>query len=356
MDITKTVGQYVFGSGCLERLEGVLAGRPDDGPVAYFVDHFFRGHDLVGRLPVGNRDRVLYVDTTDEPTTDSVDALTAEAADSGDGPTAVVGVGGGSTLDTAKAVSNLLAHGGRAADYQGWDLVPGPGVFKVGVPTLSGTGAEATRTCVMMNRANHLKLGMNSPHTVFDRLLLDPDLMLTAPRDQVFFTGMDTYVHCIESLAGRYRHPIADAYSRQALELTRQVFLADDMMAPENRERLMVASYLGGSAIGNSFVGVVHPLSAGLSMVLGTHHCLANCVVMNVIDDFYPDQSAEFRRMAEAQGVALPQGLCADLTEDQHDDLHAATVIHEKPLANALGDGFRDVLDRDTVAEIFRRL
>ena len=91
-------------------------------------------------------------------------------------------------------------------------------------------------------------------------------------------------------------------------------------------------------------------------MVLGTHHCLANCVVMNVIDDFYPDQSAEFRRMAEAQGVALPQGLCADLTEDQHDDLHAATVIHEKPLANALGDGFRDVLDRDTVAEIFRRL
>lgn len=356
MEITKTVGQYVFGAGSLDRLENVLAGRPADGPVAYFVDHYFRAHDLLGRLPVGNQDRMIFVDTTDEPTTDAIDALTAEAADGGDVPTAVVAIGGGSTLDTGKAVSNLLANGGRAADYQGWDLVPGPGVFKIGVPTLSGTGAEATRTCVMMNRENHLKLGMNSPHTVFDRLVLDPDLMTTAPRRQVFFTGMDTYIHCVESLAGRFRHPIADAYSREALDLVRQVFLGGDMMAPENRERLMVASYLGGSAIGNSFVGVVHPVSAGLSMVVGTHHCEANCIVMNVMDDFYPDESAEFRRMAETQGIDLPAGLCADLTADQHDGLYAASIVHEKPLANALGDGFRDVLTRDAVADIFRRM
>ena len=74
------------------------------------------------------------------------------------------------------------------------------------------------------------------------------------------------------------------------------------------------------------------------------------------MDDFYPDESAEFRRMAETQGIDLPAGLCADLTSDQHDGLYAASIVHEKPLANALGDGFRDVLTRDAVADIFRRM
>ena len=350
---TATVGRYLFGAGALSEL-GALLGEAGGGPAVYFVDHFFRGADLIGRLPLGNRDRLIFVDTDQEPTTESVDALAAEAR--GVEVSAVVGIGGGSTLDVAKAVSNLLANGGAAADYQGWDLVPGPGLFKVGVPTLSGTGAEASRTCVMTNRSRHLKLGMNSVHTLFDRLVLDPELPATAPRQQYFFTGLDTYVHCTESLAGRFRHPLADACSRQALELTRQVFLSDDMQAPHNREALMAASYLGGSAIGNSLVGVIHPFSAGLGMVLGIRHCLANCIVMNAIDDFYPEAAEEFRRMAEAQGVALPRGVCAGLTEAEHDALFASTLVHEKPLANALGDGFREVLTRERVAEIFARM
>ncbi len=359
MQTTKTVGEYIFGPGAIARLDTVLGNRPGggDGGAVYFVDHYFRGSDLVGRLPVGNQDKVVFVDSTDEPTTDGVDALAAEAGDGGGPlPGAIVGIGGGSTLDVAKAVSNLLANGGRAADYQGWDLVPSPGVFKVGVPTLSGTGAEASRTCVMLNRAKNLKLGMNSEHTLFDRLVLDPDLSATVPRDQYFFTGMDTYVHCIESLAGRRRHAVADAYARQALSLCREVFLADDMQAPSMREKLMVASYLGGSALANSLVGVVHPFSAGLSMVFGTRHGLANCIVMNVIDAFYPRQAEEFRRLAEAQDIALPEGLCAGLTEAQEKALYDATMVHEKPLANALGEDFRKVLTPEKVGAVFRRM
>ncbi len=351
MRVTKTVGEYFFGPGTLDKLDRFLDGR---GKTAFYVDHFFRGRDLESRLPIKDGDALVYVDTTNEPTTDQVDALAAEAREQGF--EAVVGVGGGCVLDIGKAVSNLLKNPGRAEDYQGWDLVPDPGAFKVGVPTLSGTGAEATRTCVMNNKAKNLKLGMNSDHTVYDRLVLDPDLTETVPADQYFFTGMDTYIHCLESLDGRHRHPVGDAYSDSAIQLCRAVFLSGDMMAADNRQKLMVASYLGGCAIGNSFVGVVHPLSAGLSMVLGTKHCVGNCIVMKQMETFYPDETEEFLRMADAQGVAIPEGVCRDASDDDLKRMYEASIIHEKPLANALGDDFRDVLTEDAVIDLFRRM
>lgn len=356
MRLTKTVGQYLLGPRALDHLSQLLDPALSTGGHAVFlIDHVFKGGDLLGRLPVRAQDLVLWVDTTDEPTTGQVDELAARAAAAGS-IAAVVGMGGGSTLDCAKAVSNLLGNGGKAADYQGWDLLPKPGVFKVGIPTLSGTGAEGSRTCVMMNFEKNLKLGMNSDHTVFDRLVLDPDLTATVPRDQYFFTGMDTYIHCVESLGGSYRHAMADAYSQQSLDLCREIFLSDDMMAPDMREKMMVASYMGGSAIGNSFVGVVHPLSAGLSMVLHMHHCVGNCVVMNVMDEFYPKETLEFRGMLERQGVRLPQNVCAGLDDNGFRALYEASIIHEKPLTNALGAGFRDILTFEKVRQLFQRM
>lgn len=358
---TKTVGTYLFGRGCLDKLKErtSLYAPGDEDSIVYFIDHFWLGHgSLLSRLPIRNRDVVRFVDTTDEPKTDQVDKLKIDLlAATNDRPVKlIVGIGGGATLDVAKAIANLMTNEGNAADYQGWDLVKNPAIRKIGIPTLSGTGAEASATCVMLNKEKNLKLGMNSVHTVYDELLLDPDLTATVPRDQYFYTGMDTYIHCIESLAGAYRHPIADSFSKQALDLTRNVFLAEDMQSAKAREELMVASYLGGSAIGNSFVGIVHPFSAGLSVVYGTHHCLANCLIMNVMHEFYPIETEEFQRMVKQQNIELPTGLCANATSEEMDKLYAATIIHEKPLRNALGDGFKDVLTPQKVAEIFRRI
>lgn len=357
MRLTKTVGQYLLGSGALQQIGQLLDATEDAGGrgVVYLIDHFFADGGLAARLPISRDDVVEYVDTTEEPTTEQVDAITARLR-AEPRPTAIVGIGGGCTMDIAKAVSNLLTNEGCAADYQGWDLVKAPGVFKVGVPTISGTGAEASRTCVMMNSAKNLKLGMNSDFTVFDRLVLDPELTATVPRHQYFYTGMDSYIHCIESLAGRYRHAFADALSRQALAICREIFLADDMQADDKREQLMIASFLGGSAIGNSYVGLVHPFSAGLSMVFHTHHCVGNCIALNALEEFYPREVDEFRRMIDVQKIELPRRLCRRLTDDQRRGLYDATIVHEKPLANALGDDFRSVLTFDKVAEIFDRM
>lgn len=360
--MVRNVGGFTIGRGSLQRLPAFVDARRDvvggEARAVYLVDSFFADRqDLMTRLGARTTDIVRFVDATDEPTTDGIDVITNEIRGQlGDIPATIVGFGGGTTMDTAKAVANLLTNGGKAADYQGWDLVKLPGVHKIAVPTISGTGSEATRTCVMTNTASGLKLGMNSDFTVFDQMVLDPDLTATVPRDQYFYTGMDAYIHCIEALAGSYRNAVGDAYSRETVNLCRQVFLADDMMSVEAREQLMVASYLGGCAIATSYVGVVHPFSAGLSVVLGLHHCIANCIALNALGEFYPVEHAEFQMMMEKQKVTLPTGVCADLSDEQYQRLVASTVVHAKPLTNALGVDFRSILTDERVIEIFKRM
>lgn len=358
MNNSKNVLNYMFGKGALSNLRFILENKISNGNyVVYFIDEFFKDNKLIENIPIQNQDEIFFVQTKDEPKTKFInefrDILVSKNKNN---PKAIVAIGGGCTLDTGKAVANLLTNQGNAEDYQGWDLVKNPGIYKIGIPTISGTGAEASRTCVMTNVKSGLKLGMNSDFTIYDQLILDPDLTKTVPREQYFYTGMDTYIHCIESLNGRYRNAIGDAFSAQAITLCREVFLSEDMMSDENREKLMVASYLGGCAIANSFVGIIHPFSAGLSVVLDTHHCIGNCITMNAMEEFYPKEFEEFNLMAEKQGIKIPKGIALNLDEEIYQKLYNSTVIHEKPLSNALGDNFKEILSYEKVKEIFKRM
>ena len=353
----RNVLRYTVGEGGIADLPKMLAVRraQEKAPVVFFIDEFFKTQpDVICSLEINVGDETIYVSTKDEPSTDAIDQIVANLRKKGFvRPSAIVGMGGGITMDVGKAVSNLLTNDGKAEKYQGWDLVRVPGIYKIAIPTLSGTGAEATRTCVMTNKRTGLKLGMNSDFTVYDQLIMDPTLTATVPRNQYFYTGMDAYVHCVEALAGSYRNAIGDAYSRETVNLCRKVFLDDDMMSAANRENLMVASYLGGCAIATSYVGLVHPFSAGLSVVFGLHHCVANCIVMRAMGEFYPEACDDFWQMTDKQGVAIPAGVGANLTSDQHKALYEATVVHQKPLTNALGDGFKSILTPDRVASLF---
>lgn len=363
--LVKNVGRYNIGRGSIKNLQLLLAqkralARESNkvSKVIFLVDDFFESDFSVNNLlNFESGDVIQFIKTKDEPKTSEIDFLVEQLHSSGDfEPCAIVGMGGGIALDTAKAVSNLITNGGMAEEYQGWDLLKVPGVFKIGIPTISGTGAEATRTCVMTNSATGLKLGMNSDFTVFDHVIMDSDLTKTVPRAQYFYTGMDAYIHCVEALSGSYRNAIGDAYSRETINLCRQVFSSSDMQSDENRDQLMVASYLGGCSIATSYVGLVHPFSAGLSVVLGIHHCIANCIVMRAMEEFYPSAFSEFWEMASKQGIYIPKGICSDLDDDQYRQLFASTIIHQKPLTNALGDGYKEVLTYEKVIEIFLRM
>lgn len=360
--LSANVPSYVFGFGATAELKQFLQDRRSNSGekrAVFLIDSFFGINPEPFSFAINSDDILIWIDTVEEPSTDVIDSYVQKIRSIlGEElqPCAVVGIGGGCALDSAKAVSNLLTNGGKAEDYQGWDLVRVPGVYKIGVPTLSGTGAEASRTCVMTNKAKNIKLGMNSRHSIFDHLILDPAHSETVPRDQFFFTAMDTYIHCVESLRGQYRHALADSYSREAISLIREVCASDDMMTPENREKVMVASYLGGASIANTYVGVVHPLSAGLSTVLHFHHCIANCIVMNVMGDFYPDETEEFGSFVDRQKVAVPTGVCKNLDLEGYRALYESSTTHEKPLMNALGQNFKSILTLDRVTKLYRSM
>jgi len=347
---------YTFGNGALSHLEEIIKERKvaTEDFAIYCIDHYFSNSFLTKKLPLSDSDKIIYINTDNEPNTDYIDEIVMSIKRANKYlPAIFIGIGGGSTLDITMAASILMTNDGRAEDYQGWDLVKEPGVFAVGVPTISGTGAETSRTCVMTNHQTGKKLGMNSDYSVFSCLILDPDLSKTVPKNQYFYTGMDTYIHCIESLNGRYRNPVGDSFSQQALKLSEEVFLSSDMQLDENREKLMVASYFGGSAIASSYVGLVHPLSAALGVVLGIHHGLANCIVMTAVEEFYPKEVKTFWEMVNTQQVEIPRGLCHNLSDSQYDQLYHAMIIHEKPLANALGDNFKEILTKEKVLDIF---
>lgn len=355
----KNVGYYMIGFGALRQLDDLLlplrTSMPD-APAVFFIDHFFKNTDLVQRLPVQEWDIRIFVDTTEEPTCESVDGYAEETKKflNGQKPACLLAFGGGSTMDTCKCVGNLLTNPGAAADYQGWDLVKSPAPYKIAVPTLSGTGSESSRTAIICNKKKNIKLGMNSDYTMFDQVLLDPELTSTVPRDQYFYTGMDTFMHCFESLSGSYRNTVTDTHAEKAMELTEKVFLSDDMMSDHNRELLMIASYNGGMAAG--FVGVVHPLSAGLSMVLGMHHGIANCYALSVLEDIYPEQYKVFMEMLHKQKISLPKGICANLTDAQYNALYEASIVHEKPLINKLGEKYKEILTKENVIDRFKRM
>ena len=356
----KNVTNYLYGFGAIEELKDILHKKRcnSDGRVVFFVDSYFEVNGLPEKFDaIKKGDAVYYVNAANEPTTTQVNVMRDVVLSDGlVSPVAIVGVGGGSTMDVAKAIANLLTNPGNAEDYQGWDLVNNRAIYKVGIPTLSGTGAESTRTCVMINPSNGLKLGMNSDHSVYDQIILDPELTRTVPRNQYFYTGIDAWVHCVESLTGSYRNAIGDAYSAQTVTICEEIFTSDDMMSDVNRAKLMVASYLGGCAIATSYVGIIHPLSAALSVVLGTHHCLANCITIKAMEEFYPEAYKKFCSFVDKQQVDIPEGLCRDLTDEQYDRLYQSTIIHEKPLTNAFGDEFKKVLTKDKVLEIFRKM
>jgi 3-deoxy-alpha-D-manno-octulosonate 8-oxidase len=197
---------------------------------------------------------------------------------------------------------------------------------------------------------------MNSAYTLFDQLILDPELTKTVPRDAFFFTAMDAYIHSTESLNGSYRNAIGDAFAQQAITLCREVFNSDELQSDENCEKIMVASYLSGCSLANSFVGIIHPLSAGLGIVLGVHHCLANCMVLNQLGEFYPEAAGELKTWLAKHQVSLPEQATKDLQQEGFTQLYNSSIIHEKPLINALGSGFKDILTVDKVTEIYQAI
>ena len=351
----KLVDYVVYGRGAFNQLDEILAPRRKDNfPMIFFLDHYFIGKPLAGRIPLRGKDKIVYVDVTQEPKTKQVDALAAELKAEFGEVSGIIGIGGGSAMDLAKAVSLMMTNPGSSADYQGWDLVKVPGVFKVGIPTLSGTGAEVSRTTVLTGPTR--KLGMNSDFTPFNQIVLDPELTKNAPANQRFYTGMDCYIHCIESLEGTYLNEFSKSYGEKALDLCRKIYVEKTGWDEESDEQLMMASYAGGMSIAYSQVGVAHAVSYGLSYLLGTKHGIGNCIVMNHLEEYYPAGVEEFKFMVEKNKIEIPTGICANLTDAQFDEMINISLSLKPLWENALGSNWESIMTREKLRALYNRL
>ena len=350
----KMIGYVVYGRGCFDQLDEILKPhRKANAPMIFLLDHFFKGKKLAERIPLRENDEIIYADVTHEPKTSYVDDLSNQLKEKYGSISGIIGIGGGSAMDLAKAVSLMMNNPGKAQDYQGWDLVQFPGVYKVGIPTLSGTGAEVSRTCVLTGPER--KLGMNSDFTPFDQIVLDPELIANAPAEQRFFTGMDCYIHCIESLQGTYLNEFSKSYGEKALQYCRNVFLNDNDWNEKSDEQLMMASYAGGMSIAYSQVGVCHAVSYGLGYLLGTHHGVGNCIVMNHLEEYYPEGTAEFKEMVKKNHINLPQGICKSLSDADFDTM-INVALGMKPLwENALGKDWETKITREKLRALYEK-
>lgn len=348
------VPKIMFGRGSFTKLGGILGEQrvTPDSYMVFVIDDVFTDSPLEARLPFESRDMLLRVNVDDEPKTQYVDELVAKIrAYSSVKPDGIIGIGGGSAMDIAKAVSLMLTNPGSSADYQGWDLIKNPSVYHVAVPTLAGTGAEISRTAILTGPEK--KLGINSDYTLFDQILLDPELLAGVPKDQWFYTGMDCYIHDVESLQGTFINEFSRAYGEKSLELCREIFLGDYQ---DKDDKLMMASYFGGMSIAYSQVGACHALSYGLSYVLGIHHGIGCCIAFDYLEDIYPAGVKEFRRMMEKNEISLPRNLTAGMDESSLEKM-ATTALGLVPLwENCLGSDWRNIMTRERTLELFRRM
>ena len=351
----KMIGYVIYGRGCFNQLGDIIQPHRKTGaPMVFLVDHFFEGKPLINRLPISGNDKLVFVDVTHEPKTSYVDALANQLKEEFGTISGVIGIGGGSAMDLAKAVSLMMNNPGSAADYQGWDLVKNPGVYKVGIPTLSGTGAEVSRTTVLTGPTK--KLGMNSDYTPFDQIVLDPALTADAPANQRFYTGMDCYIHCIESLTGTFLNEFSKSYGEKALQLCREVYVNKTGWDEVSDDQLMMASYAGGMSIAYSQVGVAHAISYGLSYLLGTKHGIGNCIVFDKLEEFYPEGVKEFKWMVEKNQIDIPQHICAGLSDADFDKMMDVSLGLKPLWENALGKDWEKIMTRPKLRALYELL
>ncbi len=351
------VPRVIFGEGCFSQLGSILSGKRDgDSPFIYLIDSVFEGNSaLISSINRDKNDTLLFISVQEEPKTSQVDALVSEIQRKYHlRPSGIIGLGGGSIMDLSKAVAIMLTNPGNAADYQGWDLVNESAIYHVGIPTISGTGAEVSRTTVLTGPDR--KLGINSDYTPFDQVLLDPLLIKGVDKNQWFYTGMDCFIHCIESLNGTYLNAFSQSYGEKALELCKEVFLSDTISESESNAKLMMASWHGGMSIAYSQVGVAHAMSYGLSYVLGTKHGIGNCIVFDKLEDYYPEGVALFKEMTALHNIPIPQGICKDLTDQQMDIMVKVALSLEPLWENALGKEWKSKMNADKLRAIYQQL
>ncbi len=276
-DFAHTPGtKVVFGPGTVQRC-GVFARSLGAKRALIVTDRGIAGSGHLDRvvesLAAAGVEWSAFVGVEENPSTDTVDACLASAQQNQ--ADLFIGLGGGSSMDTAKGCNFLLTNGGRMSDYHGSGKATRPMLPLIAIPTTSGTGSECQSYALISDAVTHAKMACGDKKAAARIAILDPDLTLTQPLRVSRVTGIDALSHALESAVCRKRSDISQAYSRAAFALLSQNYLAvlKEPEQPHARAAMLVGAALAGTAIENAMLGAGHsaanPLTAHFGLVHG---------------------------------------------------------------------------------------
>ncbi|AEC20122.1 putative alcohol dehydrogenase [Pusillimonas sp. T7-7] len=295
-----------FGWGALARLPEIIQQCEgtrvllvaDPGVVAAGV-----AQQVINALDHAHIPNFIFSEVESDPDVSSVDKGLEKAKS--EGCDVVIGVGGGSSLDIAKAIGLMLKNPGNIRDYAGVNLVKQSGAPVIAIPTTSGTGSELTIWSVLSDKAQQKKLSIGSVLNCARVALLDPQLTLTLPAAITAQTGMDALTHALESYVNKATQPISEAMSEQAMALIAKS-LRTAVAQPDNtgaRADMLLASTIAAMAFNNTRLGLVHAFAMPLGAQFHIPHGLVNAIMLPAVMRFnLTGNLKKYARIAEIFG------------------------------------------------------
>lgn len=218
----------------------------------------------------------------------------------------LIAFGGGSPIDTAKAIKILTANPGPSIGYAGVGKVTHPGVPLVAINTTAGTAAEMTSNAVIIDSDRQVKEVIIDPNIIPDIAVDDASVMLDIPAAVTAATGMDALTHAVEAYVSVGAHPLTDANALEAIRLISQWLpkAVEEGHNLEAREMMAYGQYLAGMAFNSAGLGLVHALAHQPGATHNLPHGVCNAILLPVIENFNrPNAVARFARVAQAMGV-----------------------------------------------------
>ncbi len=217
----------------------------------------------------------------------------------------VIGLGGGSPMDAAKAIALLMTNKGSITDYFGTDKVKEPAIPVIAIPTTAGTGSEVTKYAVVTDRKKILKQIIGSFHISPVLAILDPVLTLSMPASLTANTGADALSHAVEGYVSTQSTPVGDILALKSISLIAES-LPEAISQPGNlkiREKMLFASMLAGLVINSAGAGIIHGMGYFITLHYGAPHGLANALLMPEVMEFnLVANPGKYKNIAEAMG------------------------------------------------------
>ncbi|UCC39202.1 MAG: iron-containing alcohol dehydrogenase [Candidatus Aminicenantes bacterium] len=312
--------KIVFGSGVFSQLKGIVEDELRASCLFLVTDRGIVDSGIAGKVlsQVGNIQVFDEIEQNPKHTTvNKAGGLVRKIK-----PNLVIGLGGGSPMDAAKAIALLATNPGNIEDYEGKEKYKSPPLPVLAIPTTCGTASEVTWVSVITHAERKFKMSIKGPHMFPAAALIDPDLLVSLPSGLIASTSLDALTHAVEAYTVKARTSITDIFAREALQLIFR-YIEDankDIKGnKEAREKMMLGSTIAGMAFCNSDVGAVHCVAEAVGGLYDVPHGVANSIFLPFVMEFnLPEVSDRYAEIARLAGI------------EEDDDKKAARELIER--------------------------